>query len=88
MVGIKKIKVLSKKLIYFKFSNGSEKTIDFAVFIGKDKLSQPLNDSSYFKKVQLYDNGRGLFWPNGFDFCTDFLLEYKPNQKEEFAGKK
>ena len=58
------------------FSDGIEKDIDFKQFIGTDKLSAPLGDYEYFRKVKLYENGRGIFWPNDFDFCPDYLHDY------------
>lgn len=87
MIKITKFKVLNKGMIHLNFSDGTEKTIDFAPFIREDKISKPLSDPSYFKKVESYENGRGIFWPNGYDFCPDFLRQYKPDRKEIPAKK-
>ncbi|MEK6481992.1 DUF2442 domain-containing protein [Catalinimonas sp. 4WD22] len=87
MIRITKLKVLDSKKIYFNFSDGSEKTIDFTPFIGQDNLSKPLSDPAYFKKVELYENGRGIYWPNDYDFCPDFLRQYQPEEKEELTEK-
>ena len=87
MVRITKFKVLDEKKIHFNFSDDTEKTIDFTPFIGEDKLSKPLSDPAYFQKVELYDNGREIYWPNDYDFCPDFLRQYQPEEKEEFAEK-
>ena len=59
------------------FDDGIEKHIDFKPFIGDDQLTKPLNDFSYFSQVRIYENGRGIYWPNQFDFCPDFLHDYK-----------
>ena len=59
--------------ISFKFNDGVEKDINFTQFIGSDPLSAPLHDINYFLQVQVYPNGRGIFWPNDFDFCPDYL---------------
>lgn len=77
MIHITKLTVLNDKRIHFEFSDHSEKTIDFSSFIGDDDLSSPLADDSFFRKVALYENGRGIFWPNDFDFCPDFLRQYQ-----------
>ena len=82
MVTIKIFKVLSDKKINFVFSDGTEKTIDFAHFIGNDSLTKQLSDPVFFKEVALYQNGRGIYWPNEYDFCPDFLLHYQPDKKE------
>jgi len=58
------------------FSDGMRKNVDFKPFIGSDKISKPLNDFTYFSKVKIYDNGRGLYWPNEFDFCPDYLHDF------------
>jgi hypothetical protein len=69
-------KILDNHHIDFTFNDDTNKVIDFSPFIKDDKLSKPLADTSYFNKVQLYENGRGIFWPNEFDFCPDFLYKY------------
>lgn len=56
------------------FSDGETKTIDFKPLIGKG-ISSPLLNSAYFEQVAI-DNGGGLEWPNGMDFCPNFLKEY------------
>jgi len=73
MVKIIKIYILKKHHLHLVFDDGVEKIIDFAPFIGKDPLTKPLADSNFFKQVKIYDNGRGLYWPNGYDVCPDNL---------------
>ncbi len=87
MINITKFKVLDNKTIHFNFSDNTEKNIDFDPFIGEDKLSKPLSDPVYFQKVELYEHGRGIYWPNNYDFCPDFLRQYQPADKEEFVEK-
>jgi AraC family transcriptional regulator of adaptative response/methylated-DNA-[protein]-cysteine methyltransferase len=77
MIRILKIKILNNRKIHFLFSDHSEKTIDFNSFIKDGDLSSALTDASFFAKVQLYENGRGIFWPNDYDFCPDFLRQYQ-----------
>jgi len=81
MISITNYSIEGHKKIHFNFSDGSDKTIDFEPFIGEDKLSQPLADPSYFEKVELYENGRGIYWPNDYDFCPDFLHQYQADEK-------
>ena len=82
MVSITRLEVLDNRRIHFNFSDDTEKTIDFAPFIGKDKLSSPLSDLAYFQRVKLYENGRGIYWPNDYDFCPDFLHQHQPSEQE------
>jgi hypothetical protein len=56
------------------FQDGETKTIDFKPLIGKG-ISSLLLDKEYFAKVSI-DNGGGLEWPNGMDFCPNFLKDY------------
>jgi hypothetical protein len=42
--------------------------------IGKG-ISAALLDKEYFKQVSV-DNGGGLEWPNGMDFCPNFLKDH------------
>ncbi len=62
--------------IDFTFNDGKKKHIDFKPFIGTDKLSAALKDYAYFQQVRLYENGRGIYWPNEFDFCPDYLHDF------------
>lgn len=82
MIRITKIRLLKNKVIHFNFSNGAEKSIDFTPFIKEDELSRLLADPKYFAQVRLYENGRGIYWPNGYDFCPDFLRHHLPDWKE------
>lgn len=70
MISIDKYEFLHEKSIRFYFSE----------FISDDELSKPLNNQSYFSQAKLYNKGRGIYWPNGFDFCPDYLHEYKENK--------
>jgi hypothetical protein len=67
-------KVLEDYHLWLQFQDGESKTIDFKPMIGKG-VSAALLDLEYFKKVNI-DNGGGLEWPNGMDFCPNFLKEY------------
>ena len=83
MISTINLEVHDNKKIRFEFSDGTEKIIDFTPFIGEDDLSKPLLDPAYFKRVKLYENGRGIYWPNGYDFCPDFLRQYQSEQMIE-----
>lgn len=63
--------------IWVQFQDGESKLIDFKPLIGKG-ISVALLDKEYFSKVSI-DNGGGLEWPNGMDFCPNFLKEYSPD---------
>ena len=75
------IKVLEDFMIWMKFNDGSSKTIDFKPFIGKG-ISAELSNKQYFNKVSI-ESGGGLEWPNGYDFCPNYLKDFISSGKSE-----
>ena len=67
-------KILENFQIWLQFQDGESKVIDFTTLIGKG-ISEPLLEKDYFNQVSI-DNGGGLEWPNGMDFCPNFLKDY------------
>ena len=67
-------KILENFQIWLQFQDEESKVIDFTTLIGKG-ISAPLLDKNYFNQVSI-DNGGGLEWPNGMDFCPNFLKDY------------
>ncbi|MCC6864893.1 MAG: DUF2442 domain-containing protein [Ignavibacteria bacterium] len=82
MVKIIKIKLLQNYLIHFFFSDNTDKVIDLSKFIKENSINEVLKNKDYFAKVKLYDNGRGIYWPNGFDLCPDTLRYFTEAVKE------
>ena len=67
-------KILEDYQIWLQFQDGESKIVDFATLIGKG-VSAPLLDKEYFNQVTI-ESGGGLAWPNGMDFCPNFLKEF------------
>lgn len=74
MYKIVTIKVLNDFSMDITFNDGYKTVIDFKPFIN-DGVSEPLKDYAYFKQAKI-ESGGGLEWPNGYDFCPNFLREY------------
>ena len=70
-------KILEEYQIWLQFQDGESKIVDFTSLIGKG-VSAPLLDKEYFKQVTI-ESGGGLAWPNGMDFCPNFLKEFTSN---------
>jgi hypothetical protein len=70
------VKPLENRLREITFADGFSKVIDICPFIGRG-ISSALNDDSYFRQVALEDGG-GIAWPNGYDFCPNFLHDDVP----------
>ena len=76
MTKIEKFEILDNYRIAFRFTDGLEKTIDFEPYIKENPLTKPLADLNYFKQVHLYEQGSGIYWPNGYDFDPTYLRDY------------
>ena len=70
------VKPLENYLLEIEFVDGLRKVVDIRPFIGRG-ISAALNDKAYFRQVTLEDGG-GITWPNGYDFCPDFLRDDVP----------
>ena len=70
-----RIKLTGGYKIQIQFNDGSIKIMDFRQFLGKG-ISKEVLDESYFSKVEI-ESGGGLSWPNGYDFCPNFLHDYE-----------
>lgn len=73
MIKIIELEVLEPYRLHLVFDDGVEKVIDGAQFIGESPLTRPLSESEYFRQVKIYENGRGIYWPNEYDICPDNL---------------
>lgn len=60
-------------ILSVRFSDGEIFDIDVKPFI-KSGVSSALKDESFFNLVKV-EHGY-ITWPNGFDFCPEFLYEY------------
>ena len=70
------VKPLENYSLEIEFADGFRKTIDIRPFIGNG-ISAALKDEPYFRRVSLEDGG-GIRWPNGYDFCPNFLRDDVP----------
>jgi hypothetical protein len=70
------VRPLSDFALELVFSDGLQKIVDIHSFIGKG-LSAALQDGAYFHQVFIEDGG-GIAWPNGYDFCPNYLHDEVP----------
>lgn len=73
---VKEFQILGNYQIWIKFQDELEKVVDFKPFLGKGFTTELLN-SDKFEQVFIEDGG-GLAWPNGYDFCPNYLHDYVP----------
>ena len=77
------VKALENFRLEIKFADGTSKVIDIHPFIGEG-ISAVLKDETYFRQVSLEDGG-GIAWPNGYDFCPNFLRNDVPVVQAEIS---
>lgn len=82
MVKITKIELLENYLIHFYFDDETDKVIDIKGFIKEGSINASLSNVEFFNQVKIYENGRGIYWPNGYDLCPDTLRYYTEPVKE------
>ena len=73
MNAIVEVKAKGNYFVWLRFKDGQEKTVDLKPFIGKG-FTKELLDTAIFNQV-FVEPGGGIAWPNGFDFCPNFLRE-------------
>ena len=86
MIHIISLEALPDSFLLLRFDDGTEKLVDMKPFIGDDALTNPLQDAAYFRQVRLYANGRGVFWPNEYDMCPDYLRYHAPDARPAVVG--
>jgi Protein of unknown function (DUF2442) len=60
--------------VWLRFEDGVEAEVDFADMVERPGFySGPLKDPDYFRQVDIYPGGHGIFWPNEADVCPDTL---------------
>jgi len=74
------VKPLENYLLEIQFVDGLHKVVDIRPFIGTG-ISAALKEESYFCQVQLEDGG-GITWPSGYDFCPNFVRDDVPAVNE------
>lgn len=75
---VKAISVLKNYHLQLTFEDGTKKTINVRPYIEKGFAAQLL-DPDKFKNVYIEDGG-GIAWENGFDFCPVFLRDMKEEE--------
>ena len=70
------VKPLENYMLEIEFEDGLRKIIDMRPLIDEG-ISAALKDKAYFGSVKLEDGG-GIAWPNGYDFCPNFLRDDVP----------
>ncbi len=80
---VKSVTPLPEYKVKLIFLDKLEKPIDMRPFI-TEGISQALLDDEFFQQKAI-EIGGGIFWPNGYDFCPEYLYEDIPDIQMETA---
>ncbi|HTT95438.1 MAG TPA: DUF2442 domain-containing protein [Solirubrobacterales bacterium] len=59
-----------------RFEDGLVAELDFSDMAEEvGYYTDPLRDPDFFRRVDIYPDGHGIFWPNECDVCPDRLYE-------------
>lgn len=73
---VTELRILEAYLLELRFEDQTVKVVDLRPFLGQGIATQ-LQDYHYFRQAEI-DSGGGIVWPNGYDFCPNFLYEDVP----------
>lgn len=61
--------------VYLEFDDGTKGVIDLEDKAKRGGVFEPLNNPSYFRKLQLDKTLGTICWPNGADLAPEFLYQ-------------
>jgi hypothetical protein len=86
MIKIVELKYIGEHKLTITFSDGAVKSFNFDALLNYENWAEPLKDVEYFNQVKIYQDGRGIFWPNEYDCCPDWLRYFAKDELDEWAG--
>jgi hypothetical protein len=79
------VRPLEKYTLEVVFDDGKVKRVDIAPFL-TGEVFEPLKREEMFRSVSVDRELGAIVWPNGADFCPDFL--YRLDQEKAAARRK
>jgi hypothetical protein len=76
MHSVEKVIPLEDYKLKLRFAGGEEKVVDIEPYIGRG-IAADLRDPDFFRQVTV-ESGGGIYWPNGYDFCPNYLYHEAP----------
>ena len=73
---------LATGMLRLTWDNGATRDVDVTGWMQRHPLIKMLNDPDVFRDVSLVNNGGGLEWANGADFCAQALRLLSDEQIE------
>ena len=77
MIKINSVEANNDFSLELSFDDNFKALYDFDQIVDKKTpLTESLYNIDFFKKVEIFNNGRRIFWPNEFDVCADYLRNH------------
>ena len=74
---VKAIEYRRDRVFHITFDDGLEGEVDFAEYVGKGPVFEPLRDEEFFRRASV--EGGTIAWPNGADVAPETLYEKLEN---------
>ena len=74
---VKAIEYRRDRVFHITFDDGLEGEVDFAEYVGKGPVFEPLRDEEFFRRASI--EGGTIAWPNGADVAPETLYEKLEN---------
>ncbi len=76
LIKILSVLPLSDLHVRLSFDDGVVKIIDVGRIVEHSMFEETFRNPAFFNAVKVFENGRGIYWPNDFDLCPDTLRYY------------
>lgn len=67
------VEIVGKRSLHLCFADGTERTVDLAIFLDKPLMRRVREDDEYFAAVRIDPECRTIVWPGGEDLAPDVL---------------
>ncbi|ODS34636.1 MAG: hypothetical protein SCARUB_00216 [Candidatus Scalindua rubra] len=81
-----KVRPKTNYVIEVTFEDGFKGKLNMRPLI-RDGITKDLKDFGYFKKVEI-DGFGGIYWPNGYDICPNYLREIMEKENKRIVKRK
>lgn len=81
-VRIKSVSPVATGMLLISWDDSVTRDVDVTPWMARHVLLEMLNDPAVFRDVSVVNNGGGLEWANGVDFCAQALRILSDEQVE------
>jgi hypothetical protein len=67
------VDVVGHRSLHLRFADGTQRTVDLAMFLTSPLMQRVRDDDEYFASVRIDPECRTIVWPGGEDLAPDVL---------------